>query len=271
MSFSVYQILWFFFVYSCLGWCMEVVFHTATTGEWVNRGFLNGPLCPIYGCGMVIVLLVLWPLRHHILLLFLGSVLLTSTLELITGWVLKTLFHTVWWDYSRERFNLGGYICLRFSVAWGVVGVGAVLLLHPPIQALIDLIPLTLGWALLGIFSLVLLVDGIVTLVTLIGIQKYLGEIQHISQLLRRGSDAISRGLSDVTLAADERLEEGRQALPLKVAELQIRRDFLMAQLTDTRLFRAGRLLKAFPHMRSVRYGQVLTELKKRLQNTLHR
>ena len=126
--------IWYFFIYAFLGWCVEVVFHTITTGRWVNRGFLNGPVCPIYGVGMVLVLLALWPLRHNLFVLFLGSVVLTSTLELITGWVLKTLFHTTWWDYSDEPFQLGGYICLRFSLAWGVGGVFMVRIIHPVVH-----------------------------------------------------------------------------------------------------------------------------------------
>ena len=119
-GFSVYQLLWYFFIYAVLGWCVEVIFCTATTGQWVNRGFLNGPLCPIYGFGMVIVLLCLTPLQGSLPLLFLGSFLLTSALELVTGFVLKKAFHTTWWDYSDQPFNLGGYVCLGFSLAWGL-------------------------------------------------------------------------------------------------------------------------------------------------------
>ena len=129
-GFSVYQLLWYFFIYAVLGWCVEVIFCTATTGQWVNRGFLNGPLCPIYGFGMVIVLLCLIPLQGSLPLLFLGSFLLTSALELVTGFVLKKAFHTTWWDYSDQPFNLGGYVCLGFSLAWGLGGMAAVSYTH---------------------------------------------------------------------------------------------------------------------------------------------
>ena len=99
-GFSLYQILAFFLIYSCLGWCLEVIYAAVSTGQLVNRGFLNGPVCPIYGFGMVIVLFTLSPLADNLLLLYLGGVILPSVLELVGGWALYKLYHTRWWDYS---------------------------------------------------------------------------------------------------------------------------------------------------------------------------
>ena len=119
-GFSLYHVLAFFLIYSCTGWCLEVIFAAATTGQLVNRGFLNGPVCPIYGFGMVIVLFTLTPLQDSVLLLYIGGVILPSALELVGGWALYKLYHTRWWDYSDFPFNIGGYICLQFSLLWGV-------------------------------------------------------------------------------------------------------------------------------------------------------
>ena len=119
-GFSLYQVFAYFLIYSCLGWCLEVIYAAVTTGKLVNRGFLNGPVCPIYGFGMVIVLFALTPLSHSLLLLYLGGVILPSALELVGGWALYKLYHTRWWDYSDYPFNIGGYICLEFSLLWGV-------------------------------------------------------------------------------------------------------------------------------------------------------
>ena len=115
-GFSLYHVLAFFLIYSCTGWCLEVIFAAATTGQLVNRGFLNGPVCPIYGFGMVIVLFALTPLQGSVLLLYIGGVILPSALELVGGWALYKLYHTRWWDYSDFPFNIGGYICLEFSL-----------------------------------------------------------------------------------------------------------------------------------------------------------
>lgn len=119
-GFSLYQILAFFLIYSCLGWCLEVIYAAVSTGQLVNRGFLNGPVCPIYGFGMIIVLFTLSPLVDNLLLLYIGGVILPSVLELAGGWALYKLYHTRWWDYSDFPFNIGGYICLEFSLLWGV-------------------------------------------------------------------------------------------------------------------------------------------------------
>ena len=105
----MYLLLWIFFVYAFLGWCTEVSFAALTSGRFVNRGFLNGPVCPIYGVGVVIVFFFLDPLRGNTFLLFLGSVLLTSLLEWVTGFVLEKIFHQRWWDYSNEPFNPVSY------------------------------------------------------------------------------------------------------------------------------------------------------------------
>ena len=99
-GFSLYQILAFFLIYSCLGWCLEVIYAAVSTGQLVNRGFLNGPVCPIYGFGMIIVLFTLSPLADNLLLLYIGGVILPSVLELAGGWdALQCSTTSRWWDY----------------------------------------------------------------------------------------------------------------------------------------------------------------------------
>ena len=145
-GFSLYQILAFFLIYSCLGWCLEVIYAAVSTGQLVNRGFLNGPVCPIYGFGMIIVLFTLSPLADNLLLLYLGGVILPSVLELAGGWALYKLYHTRWWDYSDFPFNIGGYICLEFSLLWGVGTVVVMKAVHPVIAGFVEMVPR--WWAL---------------------------------------------------------------------------------------------------------------------------
>ena len=98
MTYTIYELLCFFVIYSVLGWCLEVCFCTINTGQFVNRGFLNGPLCPIYGVGLVAVVALLEPVRDSLGLLYLGAVLVTSAIELVTGFLMEKLFHQRWWD-----------------------------------------------------------------------------------------------------------------------------------------------------------------------------
>jgi uncharacterized membrane protein len=198
---------------------VEVSFVAVTSGRVVNRGFLNGPVCPIYGVGMVGVLLLLEPIQDNLLLLFLGGMLLCTLVELIGGWVLEKVFHTRWWDYSNQPFNLGGYVCLGFSIMWGLAVTFVVRLLHPVIFSLVCAIPTLVGWILLGIFYALFLADFIVTLVTIIGIRKQLGELQRVAEALHHVSDDLSDRVGNSALAADARLTEAREVGQEKMAE----------------------------------------------------
>ena len=127
---TYYEICSDFLIYSFLGWVLEVIYHAVQKGVIVNRGFLNGPVCPVYGFGVVGFLMVLKSINPavaiedtSIILLFAGGTVFCSAVELLAGWLLDKLFHMRWWDYSDEPFNIHGYICLRFSLLWGVACV----------------------------------------------------------------------------------------------------------------------------------------------------
>ena len=169
--FPIYQLLWLFFIYAFLGWCTEVAYAALDTGKLVNRGFLNGPLCPIYGCGMAAVLTLLLPLQDNLLILFAGGMLLTTLIELVGGWALKTLFHTTWWDYSDKPFNLGGYICLEFSILWGIGATIMVRVVHPMVMKLVLAIPHKIGLAMLGSMTALFVVDLLATLRVVAGLE----------------------------------------------------------------------------------------------------
>lgn len=119
---SLYQALWYFCIYAFLGWVVEVAFHALKLGKIINRGFLNGPVCPIYGFGMLAICLLMnvpapgQEERVGLPVLLATGMAFATTIELIGGWLLNTFFHARWWDYSEEPFQFHGYICLRFSV-----------------------------------------------------------------------------------------------------------------------------------------------------------
>lgn len=116
---SIYYSILYFFVYGFLGWCTEVIFAAFKQHRFVNRGFLNGPICPIYGVGVTLVIACLEAFQSNLLLLYISSVILVTVLEGVTGWAMDKLFHNKWWDYSKLPFNIGGYVCLLFSLIWG--------------------------------------------------------------------------------------------------------------------------------------------------------
>lgn len=281
---TFYELLWYFSIYSFLGWCMEVVFCTVRTGKLVNRGFLNGPVCPIYGFGMVIVLAVLGRFSDNIALLFFGGMVLTSALELVGGWALKKFFHTTWWDYSEKPLNIGGYICLQFSLAWGVCVVLAVRFLHRAVEAFVHWIPFPLGVVLLCILMAYFLADTVVTVLAVCRINRNLTLLSATAAQLRRNSDALSGGLGRLALRAEgtraeledkmqaqrERMQEKqaahRAALEEKRAQMQQTAEQLRAEwiARSSKLQRRiqRRLLRAFPRMRNERDGEALRSVR---------
>lgn len=218
-SFTLYELLAYFLIYSFLGWCLEVIFAAVTTGELVNRGFFNGPVCPIYGFGMVIVLLVLTPIQGSLLLLYLGGVLLPSALELVAGWVLYKAFHTRWWDYTDYPFNLGGYICLEFCLLWGVGAVLMIRVVHPVIAGLLALVPDLVGAILLAVLFAIFLVDVVATFVAAIGLSRELEALEKAADGIHDVSDAITALLGGTALDADQKMDEQRLQFKLAAAE----------------------------------------------------
>ena len=229
----MYQFLWIFFVYAFLGWCTEVRYAALRTGKFVNRGFLNGPVCPIYGCGVVVVLAGLEPLKGNFVLLFLGSVVLTSALEWATGFVLEKLFRQRWWDYSDKPFNLGGYICLEFSIMWGFACLFVVDILHPSIEFFIRLIPHTLGWVLLGLFSAAMAVDLAATVRTIAKLNRQLDQIDQLARRLKTASNEFGENLADRVLEAAERSADWKEDWEAAAEEWSQRRAEFQVQLAQ--------------------------------------
>lgn len=234
--------IWYFFIYAVLGWCTEVIFAAVNTGKFVNRGFLNGPLCPMYGVGVAVIVFCLSPLEDNVWLTFLTAVVLTSGLEWITGFVLEKLFHQRWWDYSELPFNIGGYICLKFSLAWGLACLLILKVIHPGIAALVHHIPFMLSCILLPIFGALLICDLVFTVISVRSLNVHLEQLSKVTSMIRAASDDIGGKMSEQTI------------------KLMHRQSELMEHL------RGGekRLMAAFPQMRSTRYADLMEKLREK-------
>ena len=160
---SFYLGLGLFFLYSFLGWLAEVAFSAVSRKKFINTGFLTGPICPIYGVGILFILHFLEPLRDNLFFLFVGSTVVATVLEYVTNRLLEGLTGTKWWDYSRFRFHFGGYVCLAFSAFWGVGAVVIVRWVNPLVVRLLSLIPATIGKVILLGLVILLVLDLIAT------------------------------------------------------------------------------------------------------------
>ncbi len=290
---SFLQMVYIFIVYAFLGWCSEVAFAAMKEGRFINRGFLNGPYCPIYGFGALLVILSLTPLQDNLAALFFGSAVITTVLEFVTGVVLEKLFHTRWWDYSDMPFNLMGHVCLMFTVLWGLACTFVMRIIHPMVMGLYSALPHALAVALLGILCAVMLADAVATVCTVRKLSRRLKRITELAEELHRLSDELgeniygtvseleSRATStkewwDVNVQPhlnelDERMDRSREALSDYVEQRkddyeEARARYLegMEQLKQAlhRTFWENRLMSAFPKLEDLRYREAMDHLR---------
>lgn len=245
---SYYEILCFFLIYSFFGWCLEVVYQAIEHGKFINRGFLNGPYCPIYGFGVIIVTGALDPIKSNAVVLFFGSVLLTSMLEFITGFVLEKIFHMHWWDYSEEKFNIRGYICLKFSLLWGVACIIVVRIIHPAVSVFVDKFPATAGIVIISVYMIGVASDMIVTVLAIIHFKRRIVLLENISSQMRKLSDKTGEKIFDTVEEAMNRKEE----LDAKSAEFRKKYDELKERykaVLEKREHTIERIQRSFPKL----------------------
>lgn len=275
---SIYYSILYFFVYGFLGWCTEVIFAAFKQHRFVNRGFLNGSICPIYGVGVTLVIACLEAFQSNLLLLYISSVILVTVLEGVTGWAMDKLFHNKWWDYSKLPFNIGGYVCLLFSLIWGVACVFIVYFVHPLIHQVLSLIPHTAGIALIAILGIALLSDIIVTTSAIVKFNQYLERLKHITDELHAISNQIGSELYQNVMHVLDMQESSRQKLDdvklevseeirMQIVELKTRAQNLGEKVPKP----ARRLLKAFPKLESRNYKAQLELFRQKLEQHLGR
>lgn len=273
MSDNLYIWFWYFLIYAFIGWCAEVSYAAATLGKFVNRGFLNGPLCPIYGFGVCFVILCLTPLRTVPPLLYIGAVLITSLLEFVTGWLLERFFHQKWWDYSDKKFNVKGYVCLSFSIIWGIGCMAVIYLVQPSVSALIGRIPRSAGNVLLIIFGIMLAADMLGTLAEVMRLNHTLRLIREVDEQLHRISDRIGENISDMVIGVSEYGEPKLASLREKYGAKLRQHDF--AELSELRAkyektmskssrFSLKRLTGAFPALKNSEHIRGVSERMER-------
>lgn len=165
LGFKLYNLIFYFTVYSFLGWGIETLYMSVQAGYFIRRGFLLGPFCVIYGFGALILIVLLIPKCKNFFQFFLGSMLLTTTLEYITGYALEKIYNRKWWDYSNLYLNLNGYIALKCTIFWGILSIFLIYLPKPHIDKLIELIPKKVGTALFYILFMFFATNGITSII----------------------------------------------------------------------------------------------------------
>ena len=289
---TYFQICLYFLFYSFGGWVVEVIFHAVALGKVINRGFLNGPVCPVYGFGVLSVFALLNTIQSggHVMsegMIFVFGFVLATLVELIAGWLLDVCFHARWWDYSDKPFNFHGYICLEFSLIWGLAIVMVVKVFQKYVENQASHIPATWEWVVIAILYAVYFADFVVTVATIRGLNKKLTRLDKVRSDLRIVSDKLSDTLATTTIETAQKVGEGKvqaslaraefrdataaqkeksiEMLRVKRAELQAQFDELSNSITNHTIVGQGRIIKAFPKMKHRDYSELIQELKKRL------
>ncbi|MEY8390781.1 hypothetical protein D3Z36_00540 [Lachnospiraceae bacterium] len=191
MIYTAYELIWLFFIYSFLGWCLEVVYAAAAQKTFVNRGFLNGILCPVYGFSMVFMLVFMDTLRGEWFYLFLGCLIVGTVTELLTGLMLEKMFHLRLWDYSGKKFQAGGYICWSASLVWGLLGIVVMKFLNPLFLAIIRELPGLPGMALLICLLLIFAADTVTTTAAVMKMKNQSPAFQEIAEGFHQASKSL--------------------------------------------------------------------------------
>ena len=238
-SYSAAQWLLVFYLYCVLGWCFESTVVSVEQRRWVNRGFLRGPMLPIYGFGAVILLHVSLPLQGHPVWSYLACMTAATVFEYIVGVVMEKLFKVKYWDYSKQRFQFQGYICLRSSLCWGFLGLILTGVIHPPINALVVGLPF-IGLIIIDVlFSAAFVSDVVVSVRSALDLAKVLVELDRLreqgAELRKQLAETAPVELTNLSYKVEEAHGEFTERMDEAKAQLAERMDEAREKVDDAR------------------------------------
>lgn len=219
MPTTLYEVVSLFFIYAFIGWCVEVIYVGLDEGHFVNRGFLSGPYCPIYGFGVLFVVCLLSPIKNNLLLLFIGSMFLTTLLEYLTGLVLEKIFKQKWWDYSDVPFNIQGYVCPKFAVFWGLGCMFVVRILHPHIMTAVHWLNRPVGkMTLVAMFSIFVL-DFFAAVDMALDKRRDIVALERVAKSVKRVSDGVGKHVYNSASIIADKVEDAKEFVEKKREE----------------------------------------------------
>lgn len=256
-----------FILFSFIGWISEVIYVGVTSAhKFVNRGFLYGPLCPVYGFGGVMILMLPPSLYKTWIPLFFASMILCTIVEYFVSWLMEKLFHTRWWDYSHYKIQLNGRICLLNSILFGFLGVAVIHFVYP---LMIDLLN-SLGQTLINISGMIILavlsVDIFFTVRKLVDFANVMKKLKEFGETLnshygqeewfKKGS--FMEMINSVIERAENRTEEFSQKILEKIDKVQ-----------NLHLPSVEPFLKKFPSIKSTKYKEELNMIKEKFHQKI--
>ena len=223
-----------FFFYCFCGWVWESCYVSLCQRRWVNRGFLHGPLLPIYGTGAILILFVTLPVEDRLPLVWLLGMLAATALEYGVGAAMERIFKVRYWDYSKQRFNLNGHICLSSSIVWGFFSILLVRFLHPPVGRLLGDIPSWCVDPLALVLTVAFTVDVVRSVQAALDLREMLTRLTEENEDLRR----LAKRAEVAAAFAEDDLRRFRERTEVEKLLLQ---DRIQAGLAEQRQAQAAR------------------------------
>ena len=254
LEYSVLDYIFYFFFYSFIGWFFESCYCSIRPKKWVNRGFLRGPICPIYGTGGLVMMICLLPLRHitknlyvNEFLIFITGAILCDIVEFMTSYIMEKLFNARWWDYSNKKFNIQGRICLTHTFYWGTCSCLFVFILEPIMNLyLVGQVSESSRNILTYIFLTVFAFDLLDTVINALGIRDISSKFMKLSEEI---SEFAIQVYSTIGGKSEDESEAMKKELNEKFNELRSNYDKFKSDLKAIKSKSKKRLFKAFPFL----------------------
>lgn len=241
------KIIFFFIIYSFLGWVLESVYKTIIFKKPTNSGFLYGPFCPMYGIGAILMILA-GKLSNNPVVIFIMAFFIFSIWEYLVAVVIEKLFKTKYWDYSHLKFNFQGRICLKNSLYWGILGVLLIYVIQPIISNFTDYIPRDILFYIDIVLIVAILVDTCITIFRIMFIDKKIKQIFEIGETIK---EKISE-LKNIDLKEKAHIDNIQKL----IEDLKMKQAILKMKIYK----RIIRLRKAFPEMKSDNLNKFMTQ-----------
>lgn len=267
----------YFFFYSALGWFVESIYCSIPAKKWVNRGFLRGPICPIYGTGAVIFAVCLSPFKDKWYLVLLIGMVLADLVEFVTSVLMEKLFHARWWDYSDKPFNIQGRICLGHTIYWGIASIVFMYIVHPFFENMFQFIPELYRNVSVGIMFFIFIADLINAIRTALDIRKLMLKIHKLHDTIFTTVDVLRNNvenkLNDLQQSIAKKgmkfavftIDLNRQLFETKKQFDKLQKDTKKDRLKTERMLNSSSFLKETAKARLDNIEQLIDELKNRI------
>lgn len=284
VSYNIFQWILFFYIYCVFGWIFESTFVSLKSKRFVNRGFLKGPMIPIYGEGAIMMIIATTPVRGNIVLEYMLGLVGATALEYFVGALMEQIFKVKYWDYSKKRFNIKGYICLRSSLFWGVLSVLLAEVMHVPVEGFVLSLSTPVLISAAAVITVIFMADAVMSAkeawdlrTILIAVTKAKEEVLELQRQLSDMKEELTEQLAEKREEFAEQLNEKKVLIAEQLSEkkeeitdsikLKLEEAVLNHQsLSDKLNIKGSHIIKRNPGATSKRFYEAIESVKQNIE-----